>query len=358
MTIVKGQIEPLKKLREVLDQNGITRFNTITEINEFLKGYDSERNAIPKNITSALDMEIKGLETGLAKCKKTYEESKEDSTNEINNEIKSLTVKLEQAIEKRNKNIFNKILFYLHVKALARKKSKLENNIDKIIHKKVRFAEKDVIKAKDKLSYIIENKDKIISDRCAKSYKELDDTKEVIDGLYALIAGAVGENSVVKELQRLSDEYYLLNDFSIKFNPPIFNRKENDKIFSIQIDHLLICNSGVYILETKNWSKKSIASYDLRSPVKQIMRTSYALFVLLDSDSKYSDIKLDRHHWGSKKIPIRNLIVMINGKPKEEFKHVKVLSLNELNGYLTYFEPIFSDEEVKRIYQNLSMKNH
>jgi hypothetical protein len=27
---------------------------------------------------------------------------------------------------------------------------------------------------------------------------------------------------------------------------------------------------------------------------------------------------------------------MTNAKPKEEFKHVKVLSLNELNGYIKY----------------------
>lgn len=358
MTIVKGQIEPLKKLRDTLDKNGIIRFNSITEINEFLKGYDSERSAIPKNIASALDNEIKELETGLAECKKTYEKSKEDSKNEINSEISSLAVKLEQQIEKRNKNIFNKIFFYLHVKALARKKSKLEKNIDKIIHKKVRVSEKEVIRAKGKLGNITGNKDKIISDRCAKSYKEIDDTKEVIDGLYSLIAGAVGENSVVKELQKLSDEYYLINDFSIKFNPPIFNRKENDKIFSIQIDHLLICNSGVYILETKNWSEQSIQNIDLRSPVKQIKRTSYALFVLLNSDSKYNDIELERHHWGNKKIPIRSLIVMVNGKPKEEFKHVKILSLNELNGYIKYFDPVFNDAEVKSIYDYLRFKNH
>lgn len=38
---------------------------------------------------------------------------------------------------------------------------------------------------------------------------------------------------------------------------------------------------------------------------------------------------------------------MTNEKPKEEFKHVKVLSLNELNGYIKYFDQIFSEDEVK-----------
>ena len=37
---------------------------------------------------------------------------------------------------------------------------------------------------------------------------------------------------------------------------------------------------------------------------------------------------------------------MTNEKPKEGFKHVKVLSLKELNGYIKYFDQIFSETEV------------
>ena len=39
MTIVEGQIESLKKIKEILDQNGITRFNSIADISEFIKNY-------------------------------------------------------------------------------------------------------------------------------------------------------------------------------------------------------------------------------------------------------------------------------------------------------------------------------
>lgn len=77
------------------------------------------------------------------------------------------------------------------------------------------------------------------------------------------------------------------------------------------------------------------------------MRSNYALFVLLNKQSE--NINLQRHHWGKKRIPIRNLIVMTNAKPREEFKHVKVLSAKELNGYVTYFDSIFSKEEIKSI---------
>jgi hypothetical protein len=202
----------------------------------------------------------------------------------------------------------------------------------------------------------LENREEIVSERCKKSLEDLTYTKQVVDGLYTLVAGAIGESSVVKTLQQLSDDCYLINDFSIKFYPPIYNKKENDRIFSIQIDHLLVCQSGIFLLETKNWSKTSVENLDLRSPVKQILRTSFALFVLLNSDSKLNDIKLERHHWGAKKIPIRNIIVMINKKPKEEFKHVKVLSLNKLIGYIQYFDQTFNGEEVKEIFEYLKKR--
>ncbi|WP_416224139.1 nuclease-related domain-containing protein [Thiohalophilus sp.] len=131
--------------------------------------------------------------------------------------------KNKKAVEKSNKNLFNKIVYFFKIKSLSHKRSKLENNYEKVL-------------------YV----------RCAESIKKLDYTKEVVDGLYTLIVGAVGENSTVKELEKLSNDYYLINDFSMEFNPPIYNKRENDRIFSIQIDHLLISKSGIFLLETKN----------------------------------------------------------------------------------------------------------
>jgi hypothetical protein len=358
MTIVEGQIESLKKLKETLNQSDITRFNSIAEINIFIKNYDSERNEIPQNIENALDDEIKDLQSDLVERQKIYDDLEAHISDEIRHDIKNLKEKLEQAREKANKHLINKIFFFPKIRILAHKKSKLEKNFEKLIRQKTRIAEHKVIKSKNGLDEYIENRERIISERCMQCYKEMDYTKEVVDGLYTLIAGAIGESAVVKELQKLSDNYILFNDFSVKFNPPIFNRKESDRIYSIQIDHLLICNSGIFILETKNWSKQSIKSLDLRSPVKQTMRTSYALFVLLNSESEYNRIKLDRHHWGNKQIPVRNLIVMIHEKPKEIFKHVKVVTLNQLIGYITYFDTIFNDAEVKSIADYLRTKKH
>ena len=356
MTIVEGQIEPLKKLKEMLDQYGISRFNSISDINRFLRNYEAEKSELRKAVAKAVDEGIEGLRAMVATRQKNYDDLQINILNNINNDINTIVVNQRRIEQKRNSSLFYKLIFYPRSIALRDKKAYLEKNSEKILHNKTRFEMHQLVDASTKLEQYSNNKELIIADRCKKSYKELESTKEVIDGLYTLIAGAIGENSVVKEIQKLSDDYYLFNDFSLNFDPPIYNKNDNDRIYSVQIDHLLVCQAGIFILETKNWSNKSIESLDLRSPVNQIKRTSYALFMLINSDSEYNGFKLNSHHWGDKQIPIRNIIVMTNGKPKEKFKHVKVLSLSELTGYIKYFDQIFSEDEVKRIFEYLKAK--
>ena len=293
MTIVAGKIEPLKRLKETLHSHGIYRFNSVGDINAFLKQYESEKKGIPATVKHSTDDEIKELE----KASKNV-------------------------IEIRDKNIFNKILYYFKARKLINNHNALVNDYEAVL-----------------------------SQRSSDSYRELKFIKETVEGLYSTIAGAVGENTVVSELQKLSDEYYLINDFSLNFNPPIFNKRDNDRIYSIQIDHLLISQSGIFVLETKNWSSKSIENLDLRSPVEQIKRASYALFVFLNSDKNQG---LVWNHWGSKKIPIKNIIVMTNKAPKSDFQHVKVLPLDKLNGYIQYFDEIFDKAETENIFNYLN----
>ena len=213
----------------------------------------------------------------------------------------------------------------------------------------IRKMKRQIEKDNALLNEFIANRNHMIKERSADKIKQLAFTKEVVLELNPLIDGAIGENLVVNEIKKLSNDYILINDFSLRFNPPIYNRKKNDRIYSIQIDHLLISKAGLFILETKNWSRESIKSLDMRSPIEQIRRSSYALFVLLNSDRNGFKSKLESHHWGERRIPIQNVVVMINEKPDTEFRHVKVKSLKELNGYIEFFEPIFSDEEFDEI---------
>ena len=150
MAIVEGQIESSCKIREKLDKNGISRFSSISDINNFLQNYSAEESSIPVIIERELNLEIDSLRS---KCRK-YE-------------------------EKRNSNLVLKYFLFFP--------SMLANR---------------------KLSYLVTNSGTIISNRSNTKKNELESIKKVVDSLYSLIAGAIGESQVVKEVKKLSDDYY------------------------------------------------------------------------------------------------------------------------------------------------------
>jgi hypothetical protein len=115
--------------------------------------------------------------------------------------------------------------------------------------------------------------------------------------------------------------------------------------------------AGIFIIETKNWSKDSVESYDLRSPVDQIRRSSYAVFTVMSNTSGKNYFRLKRHPWGDQKVPIRSIIAMAGHKPKEQFEYVQVKEISQLNSYISYFEPIFDEKETNEISQHLERMN-
>ena len=58
MTIIYGQIEPLKKIKKELNESNISRFGSIAEINKFNQGYELELASIDKIIAADLDREL------------------------------------------------------------------------------------------------------------------------------------------------------------------------------------------------------------------------------------------------------------------------------------------------------------
>jgi hypothetical protein len=208
-----------------------------------------------------------------------------------------------------------------------------------------KFEENVLIQKKKRLEYLSQNFENAVCASFKYEIDELDRKKTVIDNLKSFIYGAQGEQKVVNELKKLSDEHVLINDFCYSFYPNIYNKSEDFYVKSMQIDHLLIAPSGIFIIETKNWSDNSLNNSRLFSPVQQIKRANFGIYNLLREKS----FNLKKHHWGETNIPIRNIIVLINNKPIEDFKHVKVLTLSELNGYINYFKPVYSIEEIQKI---------
>ena len=349
MSRTYNTIGSLTTIKLHLTENNISDFKSLKEVIDFQNSFATSRQQLishHKNLIeeekNLLNLELKDLDTAI--------ETKRQQTEQIlTDEIENIKQQLNISISNNPTNLLQKITKILRLWDFKRKIRLKENKYDSNVKKTISHLVDNYQKKSSRHQFIISNVDEAVEQSVHHSLSELERKKTVIDNLNSFIYGALGEQKVVKALENLSDEYILINDFSVSFSPAIYNRQENDYIKSVQIDHILVAPSGIFLIETKNWSVKSLENLSLRSPVQQIRRTSFVLFKLLNNEMSNYHLRLDKHHWGDKKISIKNLIVMTNIKPQEEFQYVKVLTLNELLGYINYFKPSFSSNETQRI---------
>ncbi|SHH67809.1 Nuclease-related domain-containing protein [Flavobacterium johnsoniae] len=344
-----NKIGSLTTLKLHLEENNIPDFKSLKEVMDFQKSYTILRQQLIYHHENLIEQEKNLLNVDLPSLDIAIETQREQSIQILTSEIDKLKKQLNILTITPSTNFFQKLTSSFRHWYYKRKIKHEENNFETVVNMSINKLVEDYQVKSSRYQFITSNFNEAVRESAQYSLSELERKKVAIDSLNSYIYGALGEQKVVKILETLSDEYFLINDFSVSFLRPIYNRQENDYISSVQIDHILVGPSGVFIIETKNWSEKSLENMSLRSPVEQIKRTNFALFYLLNNEKSNYYLRLDRHHWGDKKIPIKNLIVLTNIKPKEEFQYVKILTINELLSYVNYFKPIFSYNETKRI---------
>ena len=342
-------IGSLTTLKSRLANNQITDFKSLKDVLHFQSSFSTLRQQLLSYHENLMAQEKRTLSIELEQLDKAIETQRMVAEQRLTDEINYLQQQVESSASHSPTNFFQRLTKGIRHWNFKRKIRQKEQNFDKEIKLSVSYLVADHQIKYNRHQFISSNLNEAIRLSAQYALSELERKKAVIDELNSFIYGALGEHKVVKALENLSDEYFLINDFAVSFSPAIYNRQENDYIKSVQIDHILIGPSGIFLIETKNWSEKSLENLSLRSPVEQIKRTNYVLFKLLNNEMSHYHLRLNRHHWGDRKIAIKNLIVLINTKPKEEFQYVKVLTVNELLSYVTYFKPSFSIAETQRI---------
>ena len=144
MTIVEGQIETLRKLKESLSRNGITRFNSIGEIRRFLRDFETEKEQLPSRIERDVEAEIQNMQSTLASHQRTYDEQTREIRSEIEQQIHKLKADIERVSNRSKRTILFRVLYSLRVSSLSRKASRLEKNREKIIAKRASGIEKTI----------------------------------------------------------------------------------------------------------------------------------------------------------------------------------------------------------------------
>ena len=137
------------------------------------------------------------------------------------------------------------------------------------------------------------------------------------------LVGAQTELEVIKNLSRLPSKYIVLN--GVELTAHRFIRFNRVPLSSAQIDHIVLCSAGVFVIETKRWSKKFTASGNYHDPFDQVQRASYLCYDNL------------RAIFG--KIRIRSLIASAGYLPEPpKNSYTKVVSVSNISGYISWFK--------------------
>jgi hypothetical protein len=148
-------------------------------------------------------------------------------------------------------------------------------------------------------------------------------------------AGADGELRVMEALRELPDTYYVLNDVHLKA-PGFMRDVDGIPILSAQIDHVVIGPTGVFVLETKNWSAAFINSGRGFNPSKQVARAGRLLYVLLKKAGSHRRVQ--------------NLLVS-NGNLNrgDETSHTTCVKPERLLRWIRHGRDILSDDQVSSV---------
>ena len=138
----------------------------------------------------------------------------------------------------------------------------------------------------------------------------------------AELKGAEAELSVIEKLRKLPEYAVVFNDVQLRADRHIYF--DGAALQSAQIDHLVLMPAGVFVIETKYWSRRSVESGVFHDPFDQLRRANYLCYDSL------------RRAFG--KTSVRSVIVNFGYLPDAPpNSYVKVVRPDRLVGYLRRF---------------------
>ena len=152
--------------------------------------------------------------------------------------------------------------------------------------------------------------------------------------------GTIGENKVIDELLKLDDSYHILCGIEVTLSKWVtYNGKKNLK--SAQMDIVVVCPKGVFMIEVKNWSDNYVKNNTNLSPYEQTERAGRVLWILLQDVIK-----------GTR---VTNILLSIQGNMSynQKYRSVFVSSLNKINQFLENRQDSLNEKDVNKIVKNL-----
>src|SRR5450756_1378700 len=175
-----------------------------------------------------------------------------------------------------------------------------------------------------------------IAGRDTEVARGVEGARRIIKGIEAMahsaaLANAIAERAVIKTLSTLPDDFVLINDLHLSTDQDI--PFEDSYLKTVQLDHLLVGPTGVYAIETRNWSSTVAADGDEADPVLQVTRASFLCSRILKDA-------------GSDQI-VRSVVACGGAPPtRSGGAHVAVMPTARLLAYVQYGLSLVSVQEI------------
>jgi hypothetical protein len=201
----------------------------------------------------------------------------------------------------------------------------------------VRTRSRTVLPAEHALQDFIAGRDTEVARRVAGARRVVHDVEAIAHS--AVLANAIAERAVIRTLSTLSDDFVLINDLHLSYDRDI--PFEDSYLKTAQLDHLLIGSTGVYAIETRNWSRTVAADGEEADPVLQVSRSSFLCSRIL------KDAGCDQ---------IVRSVVACGGAPptRSGGAHVAVMPTARLLAYVQYGPPLMSVQEIALVCRTLT----
>lgn len=319
---VKLSINSLDELAKL--QSSIIQFMRTAQANA-LAEFESEATRLQTRLKEAEEV----MQTSLAEGTQKYEQERQ---------IIQSTIDRIQA----DRNDFGSLLSNLFPLSrlfswwrLYRQSSKAKEELSHLEGERKKVCKsltKPVSKQKQELEKYLQGKNSYVKSRVAFIEEQLACVTRLIEKGEA--GGAAAELEVIAKLQQLSDEWIVLNDVNLTSDQWHYFQGEHLK--TAQLDHVAIGPGGVFIIETKNWSREFVEKGEFHNPYSQIERAKKLCGIILSKQGAPTKI--------------RGIISTRTHMPEKPSNSKSVIKkCEELTNYLLWFDQELTPSEIKRV---------
>ncbi|MBP1908447.1 NERD domain-containing protein [Methanolobus bombayensis] len=357
MVVQYGKSGAEKDLINLVQKEGFS-IESLTEIDFILKNIKEQYEEKKPIIYDQIKLEIDGLKINIETAENTLELQKSQVRKDIEIETENLKKEIEelQSISFEIKHLLNYFSSKLRLRSSIKKLNHLETDVEIEINKRLEGSQSSLESLKRQLNYLENNTDNEVKSRLSDLVSQLSKLKEIKKSNE--YKGALGELAVIKNLCELSDNYYLFNDLYLELSDYI--RFKGSSLKSAQIDHLVVGPTGVYVIETKNWSKnytQAVFNDGSYTPFDQIQRSGYLVYRYLNNNKYGSTLQRIYYNLAEDEVKVKSIIAVVGSKiPFGKNRYIKVLSYNAVNLYIKKGNPILTAETVDEIANKLSLK--